>query len=208
MDAGREDPRATRSRMLILEAARRVFLADGYQAATVERVGAEAGIAKRTIYNLYVDKETLFRATIFTAIEIADGFSASLASDVRRTGASLDDLAPIARRLAEATILGPALPLRRLLIMESARFPDLVAEYRARAPEAVMRALADHFARMSEAGILKAADPRLAAEHFAFLVMGADLDRGMFTGTVPSRTAVRSRATAGAGVFAAAYAAR
>jgi TetR/AcrR family transcriptional repressor of mexJK operon len=208
MDVDYEDPRAIRSRMLILEAARRVFLADGYQAATVERVGVEAGIAKRTIYNLYVDKETLFRATILTAIEIADGFSASLAQDVRRTPASLDDLAAIARRLAEATILGPALPLRRLLIMESARFPDLVAEYRARAPEAVMSALADHFVRMSEAGILQVEDPRLAAEHFAFLVMGADLDRGMFTGTVPSRTAVRARAAAGARVFTAAYATR
>jgi TetR/AcrR family transcriptional repressor of mexJK operon len=206
MNDAREDPRAVRSRQLILEAARRVFLAEGYQAATVEQVAAEAGIAKRTIYNLYIDKESLFRATIFTAIAIAEGFAAGLADEVRRSGATAADLVPIGRRLAEATLLGPALPLRRLLIMESTRFPELVAEYRARAPEAVMHALADLFADMTTTGILHASDPRLAAEHFAFLVMGADLDRGTFTGSVPSRTAVRARAAAGAEAFAAAYA--
>lgn len=45
-----------------------------------------------------------------------------------------------------------------------------------------MTALSDAFARMTEDGHLRPCDPRVAAEHFAFLVMGADLDRGTFTG--------------------------
>ena len=207
MDQGKhEDPRVVRSRALILEAARTVFLADGYQGATVDRISAEAGISKRTIYNLYVDKDSLFRATMLTAIEIAEAFAATLATEVRRAGATPHALVTLAQRLAETTLLGPAVPLRRLLVMESARFPELVSEYRARAPETVMAALADLFADLAAQGVLEIADPQLAAEHFAFLVMGADLDRGMFTGAVPSRAAVRTRATAGAEVFVAAYA--
>jgi TetR/AcrR family transcriptional repressor of mexJK operon len=205
-DTIREDPRVTRSRALILDASRRVFLEDGYQAATVEAVAAQAGIAKRTIYNLYGDKDSLFRATILSAIEIADAFSASLATEVRQVGSSMDDVHQIARRLAAATLRGPALPLRRLLVMESHRFPELVAEYRQRAPEAVMTALADLFRSLTDRGMLRTADPRIAAEHFAFLVMGADLDRGMFTGSVPSRDRVRTRADAGATAFIEAYA--
>jgi TetR/AcrR family transcriptional repressor of mexJK operon len=206
-DRRAEDPRITRSRELILEASRKVFLEDGYQAATLERVATEAGIAKRTIYNLFDDKDALFRATILSAIQIAEAFATSLAADVRHAGVGVEHLPEIARRLAEATLLGPALPLRRLLVMESHRFPDLVGEYRNGAPEAVMSALADVLGTLAAAGGLRALEPRLAAEHFAFLVMGADLDRSMFTGVAPSSRRVRSRARAGAEVFIAAYAA-
>jgi TetR/AcrR family transcriptional regulator, mexJK operon transcriptional repressor len=209
-----EDPRVVRSRALILDAARRVFLAEGYQGATVERVAAEAGIAKRTIYNLYVDKDGLFRATILSAIAIADAFAAALADEVRHAG---DALAPAADagprlvgigvRLAEDTLLGPALPLRRLLVIESARMPDLVVEYRSRAPEAVMTALAGLLGHLASTGRLRVDDPALAAEHFAFLVMGADLDRAMFSGDAPSRSRVRARARAGGEAFVRAYSA-
>ena len=69
-----------------------------------------------------------------------------------------------------------------------------------------MRALAEYFGSLSESGLLRpSVDSMLAAEHFAFLIMGADLDRGMFTGTAPTRGAVRARADAGARAFLAAY---
>lgn len=200
----REDPRVTRSRAAIIAAAERIFLADGYQGATLEKVAAASGLAKRTIYNLYADKEDLFRATILSAITVADGFAASLASELRESH-GVADVPGIAQSLAQATILGPALRLRRLLVMESRQFPDLVREYRDRAPERVMSALADLFAELARRGELRLDDPHLAAEHFAFLVMGADLDRGMFDGRVPSRRHVRARARAGAGAFLRAY---
>lgn len=78
---------------------------------------------------------------------------------------------------------------------------DLVDRYRAGAPEAVMTALSDAFARMTEDGHLHPCDPRVAAEHFAFLVMGADLDRGTFTGERALAARVRERALLGANAF-------
>ena len=200
-----EDPRSVRSRSLVIDAARRVFLQDGYRGTTLERVAEEAGIAKRTIYNLYADKDALFRTTILSAIDIADEFAQSLATEVRQVEDPAIQLPIIGVRLAESTLLGPAVPLRHLLVMESSRFPDLVAEYRARAPEAVMKALADLFSAMSASGVLHTRDTRIAAEHFAFLVMGADLDRGTFTGEHPPRARVRARAREGVNVFLRAY---
>lgn len=202
-----EDPRVTRSRSLILEAAAEVFLELGYQGATVAQVAERAGVVKRTVYNLFGDKETLFRATILRSISIAERFSADLSTDLRAVAEPLAELPAIGVRLAEAVLGTRVLPLRRLLVMESSRFPDLVAQYRDRAPEAVMRALADLFGDLADRGLLRLSDRALAAEHFAFLVMGADLDRGMFfPGSAPSK--IRERAVAGAEAFLNAYAVR
>lgn len=77
---------------------------------------------------------------------------------------------------------------------------------RAGAPEAVMTALSDAFARMTEDGHLRPCDPQVAAEHFAFLIMGADLDRGTFTGERALAARVRERALLGANAFLRAYA--
>ena len=207
MTTSREDPRVTRSRALILDAAAQVFLTRGYQGATVEQVAEAAGVAKRTIYNVYRDKDALFRATILRSIEIADGFSASLVADVRDVADPVSELPEIGARLAHSVLIGPVLPLRRLLVMESGTFPDLAAEYRDRAPDAVLRALADLFAQLAVRRHLRRGDPVLAAEHFAFLVMGADLDRGMFAPLDLRAEDIRRRALAGVDAFLRAYAA-
>jgi TetR/AcrR family transcriptional regulator, mexJK operon transcriptional repressor len=201
-----EDPRITRSRELILRAAATVFLERGYSATTVDGIAAVAGVAKRTVYNLYADKDALFRATVLESIATADRFSNSLADTVRAVSDPGGELPAMGVRLAESVLLGPVLPLRRLLIMESGRFPELASEYRDRAPEAVMRAIAELFAGLMAEGLLRRAEPALAAEHFAFLVMGADLDRGMFEQRPLGRSRVRARARAGADAFLRAYA--
>ncbi|MCB0910714.1 MAG: TetR/AcrR family transcriptional regulator C-terminal domain-containing protein [Propionibacteriaceae bacterium] len=69
----------------------------------------------------------------------------------------------------------------------------------------MLRALADLFGTLSRSGHLVLDDPALAAEHFAFLVMGADVDRGMFVPAILDRAAVEARAAAGAAVFLRAY---
>jgi TetR/AcrR family transcriptional repressor of mexJK operon len=196
----------TRSRDLILTAATRVFLERGYHGATVDQVAEAAGVAKRTVYNVYGEKDALFRATVLRSIDIADRFSATLAAQVHDVADPVAELPGVAVRLAEAVLNGPVLPLRRLLVMESATFPDLAVEYRRRAPDAVLRALAELFSQLSARGHLRAGDPDLMSEHFAFLVMGADLDRGMFAPRSMTPARIRKRALAGAEAFLHAYA--
>jgi len=53
--------------------------------------------------------------------------------------------------------------------------------------------------------LLEIEDLEVAAEHFAFLVMGAELDRGMFSTAPPDPERVRRRADAGARAFLRAY---
>jgi len=206
--AREEDPRIARSRALILDAAIQAFLEFGYDGVSVEIVAERAGVAKRTVYNIYGDKEALFRAALGRSIATAERFANLLTEAIEELEDVESELPRLAARLAEDVLLGPVLPLRRLLVGEAARFPDLVAQYRDRAPELVLQALARAFARLSERGLLDVGAPRLAAEHFAFLVMGAQLDRGMFDMRAPRPAKVRSDAREGARVFLAAYGSR
>jgi TetR/AcrR family transcriptional repressor of mexJK operon len=201
-----EDPRIGRSRTLILDAAMETFVERGFDRASVDDIAARAGVAKRTVYNIYGDKEALFRATIQRAIDVAESFTAALAEAAGSIDDPATELPELAERLAGAVLVGPVLGLRRLLTSESRTFPEFALEYRRRAPDAVMQELARTLADADHRGLLRVPDAEVAAEHFAFLVMGADLDRGMFDPTL-QRPAdeVAARARGGADVFLRAY---
>jgi TetR/AcrR family transcriptional repressor of mexJK operon len=99
------------------------------------------------------------------------------------------------------------LQLRRLVLAEAGRFPDLARTYYERVPERVYGILASLFEELADAGRLRMDDPRLAAQHFAWLIVGMPLDRGMFL--LPAEPGgglgVEGLADAAVGVFLAAY---
>jgi len=209
--AGYEDPRITRSRALIMAAAARVFLQRGFPGTSVDDIAAEAGVSKRTVYNVFDDKEQLFRAIIGEAIATAERFS----HDFAATTAEADDveaaLTTLARELAASVLSGRVVPLRRLLIGEASRFPEFADEYYERAPGRVMAAVATALRTLDERGLLRIDDAELAAEHFAFLAIGPSLDRALFdlASDTDATTAERAveRAERGAAAFLRAYAA-
>jgi TetR/AcrR family transcriptional repressor of mexJK operon len=201
-----EDPRVTRSRAVILAAALEHFVAHGYVGANVDLIAEEAGVSKRTVYNVVGGKEQLFRAVLGEAIDIAERFSRQM-SDELAVGVDLAaDLRAIGVRLARAVLGGRIVALRRLLIAESRRFPEIAREYYERAPGLVMTTLATRLAALAEQGRLRVADPMMAAEHFAFLVMGAPLDRALLgLGTDRPPDELDAVALAGVGAFLRAY---
>jgi len=185
--AGREqatgiDPRVVRSRAAILDAATSLFLRNGYSATTMDDIAEEAGVSKRTVYNNFADKEALFREVALAAAEIAKGFATDAAAELADPDDLPEALFALARRLALATTDPRFVRLRRLLIGETHRFPDLAAEYYRLAPGTVMATLAAAFESLASRGRLHVTDPDRAAEQFAFLVLGAALDRAMFDG--------------------------
>jgi TetR/AcrR family transcriptional regulator, mexJK operon transcriptional repressor len=97
--------------------------------------------------------------------------------------------------------------LRRLIIGEARRFPDLAAEYHRLAQGRVMSTLAATFESLALRGRLQVTDPQRAAEQFAFLVLGAALDRTMFDGRdkTPGPEFLAPAADDGVRTFLAAY---
>jgi TetR/AcrR family transcriptional regulator, mexJK operon transcriptional repressor len=200
-----EDPRVVRSRVVILAAASEHFVAHGYVGANVDLIAEEAGVSKRTVYNVFGGKEQLFRAVLGEAIDIAERFSRQM-SDELAVGVDLAaGLRAIGVRLARV-LGGRVVALRRLLIAESRRFPEIAREYYERAPGLVMTTLATRLAALAEQGRLHVADPMMAAEHFAFLVMGAPLDRALLgLGTDRPPDELDAVALAGVAAFLRAY---
>lgn len=199
-----DDPRVVRSRAAVIVAARTLFLRKGYAGTTMEDIAVEAGVAKRTVYNNYADKEALFTEVIADVIDRAEAFARGLHEeftvDITRgnLGTRLHDLA---ERMALAIVRPEVIALRRLLIGEARGFPALAADYYDRAPHQVMEALARGFEHLGAAGLLRVDDGRRAAAQFAYLVAGEHLDRGMLVGTTPPRAEIIACARDGVRTF-------
>ncbi len=180
---GALDPRIARSRAVIVAAASEHFLRHGYVGASVDDIAAAARVSKRTVYNIFGGKEQLFREILADAFAVAGQFAADVGSTLANTDDVEAELKTIAVELAGSVLSRRVVRLRRLLIGEAERFPELAREYYQRAPDRVMAALADAMASLGKRGLLSVDDPRQASEHFAFLVLGAPLDRALFSPT-------------------------
>ena len=203
-----EDPRVVRSRAAVVEAARALFLRNGYAGTTMDDIAARAGLTKRTLYNNYADKDALFIRIVTDVIAYAERFARDLREDltVGVTAANLlTTLDDVGRRLALGIVRPEVIALRRLLIGEAREFPALARRYYERAPGQVIDALASGFEHLSRAGLLQTSDARRAAAQFAYLVAGEPLDRAVLSGTMPPPAQLVACAREGVATFLARY---
>jgi TetR/AcrR family transcriptional regulator, mexJK operon transcriptional repressor len=108
------DERRTRETE-ILTSALGVFLRSGYAASTLDELAAAAQVTKRTLYAYYGDKPRLFAAMV-----------RQLAATVSLDATSDDDtLEILATRIVSRVHSDELVGLHRLVIAESARFPEL-----------------------------------------------------------------------------------
>lgn len=97
--------------------------------------------------------------------------------------------------------------LRRLVIGEVGRFPDLAKALFNDGPKRAMAALASSFGRLADRGLLAIDDSTVAASQFNWLVMAEPLNRAMPLGddAIPGPAQLRRHAKAGVRTFLAAY---
>lgn len=62
-------PKDPRKRQAVLDAARRLFLQQGYEGASMDAIASEAGVSKLTVYSHFTDKETLYAAAVRSVCE-------------------------------------------------------------------------------------------------------------------------------------------
>jgi TetR/AcrR family transcriptional regulator, mexJK operon transcriptional repressor len=202
--------RSERKRGAILDAATTLFLRNGYRGTSMDEIAALAAVSKQTVYKHFADKERLFSEIVVATVgEISDPVHA----EVRRLEHSADveaDLRGLARALLRMVMQPRILQLRRLVIGEAGRFPELGRVFYEQGPGRTISALATVMERLADRGVLQVDDPRLAAAHFNWLVMSIPLNRAMFLGEdrPPARAQLNRYADAGVRAFLAAYAHR
>jgi TetR/AcrR family transcriptional regulator, mexJK operon transcriptional repressor len=205
--AGDGQTRTARKRRAILDAATTLFLREGYLATSMDQIAAAASVSKQTVYKQFADKQSLFREIVTgTVEEISDPVSQQIAS-LRGSGDLDADLRDLARALLAQVIQPRVMQLRRLVIGEAGRFPELGRLFYERGPGRTIDALATAFESLAARGALRPGDPRLAAEHFNWLVMSTALNRVMLCGDaeLPGPAGLGRYADAGARAFLAAY---
>src|SRR5258705_7717365 len=105
----------------ILEAARRVFMTDGYGAASMDAIAKAAGVSKATVYAHFSGKDQLFAAIIAQQCRV---HSAIPTLDDERA-APEETLRALGRKFADLVLSPEVLDLYRIVVSETARFPEL-----------------------------------------------------------------------------------
>ena len=197
-----------RKHQAVLDAAETIFLRDGYLGTSMDEVAARSHISKQTVYKHFGSKEALFVELVTTmTTRAADAVDVNVSSEV----AGDDDVRSYLRAYAFTqltVVLTPRLmQLRRLVIGEVARFPDLARALYESGPKRAMSQLAANFELLAERRLLALDDPALAASHFNWLVMAEPVNRAMLLGdsSIPGRSALSRHVEQSVQVFLAAY---
>jgi AcrR family transcriptional regulator len=124
----RQHTRAQQTRERLRTAAHQLFLRQGYLATSIDAILAEAGISsKETLYRHYRSKEELFVDVLSHLTMEQPGFSAKLvALPTPQDLPSLrQGLTMLAREILSMMSQPGYLPLVRMIIAETPRFPQL-----------------------------------------------------------------------------------
>ncbi|PJZ84898.1 TetR/AcrR family transcriptional regulator C-terminal domain-containing protein [Leptospira harrisiae] len=103
-----------------------------------------------------------------------------------------------------STLMTPeVIQLRRLVIGEAERFPELAALFFKKGPQVAFDKLAELFAVFCKKGLLQIQDVKKAAEDFNWLILSNFLNRAMFLGnsSLPNQKEIRKHAVHSVSIF-------
>lgn len=150
----------------VLEGARKVFMSDGFEGASVDEIARAAGVSKATLYSYFPDKRLLFMEVATTECQ-------------RQAKSALDniDMAASPREVLKQTglhflrFITSDLGQRifRICVAESDRFPELGQKFYNSGPAVFRTKMAAYFKQAEARGELRMDDPILAADQFGEL---------------------------------------
>ena len=199
--------RSARKRRAILDAATEVFLQKGYLATNMDEIAALAAVSKQTVYKNFPGKETLFVEIVSSVTNRAGDRVHNEIPDLAEGEDIGDYLRRYAHRQLTVVLTPRVMQLRRLVIGEVGRFPELARALFNGGPKRAMAAMAVLFERLADRGLLAIDDPATAASQFNWLIMGEPLNRAMLLGdeAIPKPAELRRHAAAAVRVFLASY---
>jgi AcrR family transcriptional regulator len=163
VDKGAPEARSDRlKRRQILEGARRMFLAQGFDAASMGAIARDAGVSKGTLYVYFKSKEELFEAIVEEQCraEAEQIFTldrqAPIASELQRVG----------EELTRFLCRPDGVPSLRTIIAIADRMPEVGAQFYASGPASGIGSLKRYLEDKIAAGALEPHDSEVAAAQF------------------------------------------
>jgi TetR/AcrR family transcriptional regulator, mexJK operon transcriptional repressor len=161
----------------VLDGARRVFLRDGFERASVDDIAREAGVSKATIYAYFPDKGLMFLEVARTECRRqTEAAEAAIAGDLPVRVA----LTVAAERIVAFLMSDFGQRMYRIVVGEGGRFPGLMQEFYAYGPGLIHDRLVHHLRAHVDCCDLRIDDLDLAADQFAQLCKATVFDRLIF----------------------------
>ncbi|AGL82968.1 MULTISPECIES: TetR/AcrR family transcriptional regulator [Pseudomonas] len=162
-------PKDLAKRQAILEAAKVLFLSNGYASTSMDAVAAEAGVSKLTVYSHFNDKETLFTAAVVAKCEEQ---LPTLIYELTPDTPVENVLLNIARGFHHLINSDESVNLHRLIMTLGSQDPKLSQIFIEAGPERVLLGMERLLAKINQLGTLRIDKPRNAAEHFFCMLKG------------------------------------
>jgi len=194
-DGGETTPKRGRKYDQVIAGAREVFMADGFEGASVDDIARAAGVSKATLYSYFADKRLLF-------MEVARGECARQADmaadsiDTRQPPRLVLTLA--ARRMIEISTSDLGRQMHRIAAAEAARFPALGTAFYESGPATARARLVAYFREAMARGELAIPDLDLAADQFYALARTGIAERLLLDPAARVTEAERERIVTGA----------
>ena len=171
-------------RDLVVDAASRLFLGEGYGTTGMDAIAAKAGVSKATVYSYYEDKATLFADVI---ARMCDEMAGGHDLEALRSDTLEATLTGTAVFLAQRILESVERSMLQRVVAEAREFPELGHKFWTTGPAKMEEFVASCLAEASRSGVLAVKDPSGAAARFVGLVTGLYL--------LPMLVGVRSRPT-------------
>ncbi|MCE8007377.1 TetR/AcrR family transcriptional regulator [Aestuariivita sp.] len=150
----------------VLQGARQVFLADGFEGASVDDIARAAGVSKATLYSYFPDKRLLFMEV--ARLECLRQGEESLALiEVAATPRMV--LKEAAERMLGFLLSDFGQRVFRICVAEADRFPELGRQFYETGPMMVRNRLTEFLTECVDRKQMEIDDIELAADQFAEL---------------------------------------
>lgn len=150
----------------VLRGAREVFMADGFEGASVDEIARVAGVSKATLYSYFPDKRLLFMEVAQTECTL---MSEKIMSMIDESLPVRDVLMLTAVQVITFLTSEFAQQVFRICVAERDRFPELGRAFYAAGPENGRERISEYLDKAVAAGELKIDNIPMAAEQFSEL---------------------------------------
>jgi AcrR family transcriptional regulator len=159
-------------RRQIMDGAREVFLAGGFDAASMNEIARVAGVSKGTLYVYFDSKEALFAALIREE-------KREQAEQTCRLDFDNTDIETVLRqfgeRLVDRMLRPSSIAHLRTVAAVAAKFPSIGLAFYEAGPQYGQQRLSQYFKKQIEAGLIEMDDPWLGAVFFSDLCKSVHL---------------------------------
>lgn len=158
-----------RRRQRVIDVATELFVENGYAATSLNSIALLAGMAKRTLYQQFGDKEAIFKVVVAEKNMPTELMEFNLPAN-NRSASGL--LTVVGKTLIDFCLADDYIALLRLMVAESRRFPQMMRDIIDASMKVLNASIAHVLQDLIDEGLIAPCDTFASAHYFFDIVVG------------------------------------